>query len=65
MRADEPIIVQMRRYRLSELQNDLKARGMPEFAEKLKKKTGYDPVARKLRRNPGEVEAARRVRRAR
>lgn len=57
-------MVQTRRYRLSELQSDLKARGMPELAEKLKKKTGYDPVARKLRRNPGEIEAARRVQRA-
>lgn len=41
----------MRSYKLSEIQADLKARGMPELSEKLKKQTGYDPVARKLRRS--------------
>jgi len=53
----------MRKYKLSELQEELRARGIPELAEKLKKKTGYDPVARKLRRNPREAKAAYRVRR--
>lgn len=53
----------MRKYKLSEMQEELRARGIPELSEKLKKEIGYDPVARKLRRNPGEAEAAYRVRR--
>lgn len=53
----------MRRYKLSEMQDELRARGIPELAERLKRETGYDPVARKLRRNPREAKAAYRVRR--
>lgn len=55
----------MRSYRLSELQRELRAKGIPELAEKLRRETGYDPLARKLRRNPREAEAAHRVRRFR
>lgn len=38
------------------MQDELRARGIPELSEKLKKEIGYDPVARKLRRNPREAE---------
>ena len=47
----------MKTYKLSELQSELRARGIPELSEKLKRETGYDPVARKLRRNPREAKA--------
>ena len=53
----------MRRYKLSEMQEELRARGILELSERLKKEIGYDPIARKLRRNPREAKAAYRVRR--
>jgi hypothetical protein len=53
----------MKSYKLSELQSELRAKGIPELSEKLKRETGYDPVARKLRRNPREAEAAHSARR--
>lgn len=53
----------MKSYRLSELQSELRAKGIPDLAERLKRETGYDPVARKLRRNLAEAKAAYRVRR--
>jgi hypothetical protein len=54
----------MRSYKLSELQEELRARGIPELSEKLKREIGYDPLARKLRRNPREAKAAHHVRRS-
>jgi hypothetical protein len=53
----------MKSYKLSELQSELRAKGIPELSEKLKRETGYDPVARKLRRNPREAKAAYGARR--
>ncbi len=53
----------MRRYKLSELQTELRAKGIPALAQRLKKESGYDARARKLRRNPGEIKAADDARR--
>lgn len=48
----------MRRYKLSELRREARAKRIPEIARKLKREIGYDARTRKLRRNPQEVEAA-------
>ena len=47
----------MRRFKLSELQKELRVRGIPELAEELKRQTGYSSRNRKLRRNPSEAKA--------
>lgn len=48
----------MRRYKMSQLQSELRDKGIPELARKLKRESGYDARARKLRRNPQEIRAA-------
>lgn len=48
----------MRQYKMRELQKELRDRGIPELARRLKQETGYDARERKLRRNPGEIRAA-------
>ena len=48
----------MRRYKLAELQRELRAKGIPVLAQRLKRESGYDARARKLRRNPDEIKAA-------
>ncbi len=58
----------MRRIVKRELDIELRARGVPEFARRLTARYGYDPVQRKLARNPDEQalidEARQNVRRA-
>jgi hypothetical protein len=45
----------MKKLILSQLQNEIKAKGIPKFSEKLKAQSGYDADARKQRLNPEEL----------
>ncbi|MDO8589409.1 MAG: hypothetical protein Q7T82_20490 [Armatimonadota bacterium] len=47
----------MRHLLLKELQDELKANGIPELARKLKRETGYNARRRKMRRNPEEAKS--------
>jgi hypothetical protein len=53
----------MRRISMKELEEDLRARGIPEYARKLAEKYGYDSLKRKAARNPEELELILEVRR--
>jgi len=53
----------MRYFLMSELEKELRERGMPEYARKLAEKIGYDPLKRKAARNPEELELILEVRR--
>lgn len=53
----------MRRIVLREMRDKLIAKGMPEYADMLKCKYGYDPDARKRRLNPQEFELINDARR--
>ncbi|HOF88689.1 MAG TPA: hypothetical protein PLZ36_11395 [Armatimonadota bacterium] len=44
----------MKRIIKKELDQELRARGLPEFARELAARYGYDPMQRKLARNPDE-----------
>jgi len=46
----------MRRVILREMHKRLRAKGIPEYAEMLRRKYGYDPRERKRRLNPQELE---------
>ena len=46
----------MRRIVLREMQEKLEAKGIPEYADMLRRKYGYDPLKRKRTLNPREAE---------
>jgi len=48
---------------MKELEKDLRARGIPEYARELAAKYGYDSLKRKAARNPEELELMREIRR--
>jgi len=47
----------MRQFRLKELQEELKEKGIPELSRRLRRETGYSARRRKLRRNPEEAKS--------
>jgi len=56
-------VISMRRIVLREMQNRLKAKGIPEYADVLRRKYGYDSTKRKRRLNPCEQELIDEARR--
>ena len=46
----------MRQFRLTDLKEELRARGIPEYARRLAKQYPMDPMKRKAERNPEELE---------
>ena len=47
----------VRHFRLKDLQDELKHKGIPELARRLKRETGYSARRRKMRRNPDEAKS--------
>ena len=48
---------------MSEMEKELRERGIPEYARKLAEKFECDPLERKAARNPGELKLIREVKR--
>lgn len=56
------VVNYMRRITYREIRDKLDEKGIPEYAEMLKRKYGYDADARKRRLNPRELELINEIR---